>query len=295
MRSLKSAEALGDFQRPGAGRERLVQLAEIVEVSSGARRPGLADGRRSTAREGLGLAQVLQCPPDSPSWKSTVRSSRRISKACSSVARGSPAVLEAASACSNAGPAPGCADRASRLGAGLPEVVAPPSPTPRPGGVMGEPLDLLSRGDRGGASRSPRRSAREARGALLQQAAVRDLVGERVLEGVLEIRKEPGLVEELGGLQVVEPATERLVRQLGDRLEQRKGTSLPTTEAACSRCLSSGGSRSMRAARIACTVGGTWIAWTRLRQPIRARARPPAPRLHQRPDGLLQEERVALA
>src|SRR5258708_6551881 len=55
---------------------------------------------------------------------------------------------------------------------------------------------------------------------LLQQAAVRDLMRERMLERVLEIRKQPGLVEELGGLQAIEPATERLVREIGDRLEQ---------------------------------------------------------------------------
>ena len=54
---------------------------------------------------------------------------------------------------------------------------------------------------------------------LLQQAAVRDLVRERVLEGVFEIRKQSGLVNELGGLQVVQSATERLVGQVGDRLD----------------------------------------------------------------------------
>src|SRR5437899_954767 len=57
---------------------------------------------------------------------------------------------------------------------------------------------------------------------LLQQAAVRDLVRERVLERILEIRIEPGLVEKLGALQAVEPAPERLVGQFGDRLEQRE-------------------------------------------------------------------------
>src|SRR5438132_1830637 len=56
--------------------------------------------------------------------------------------------------------------------------------------------------------------------ALIEQSAVRDLVSERVLEGILEVRIEAGLVEELGSLQVVEPATERLVRQLGDHREQ---------------------------------------------------------------------------
>jgi hypothetical protein len=46
---------------------------------------------------------------------------------------------------------------------------------------------------------------------FLQQSPVGDVVRERVLEGILEIRKEPGLVEELGGLQAVETATERVV------------------------------------------------------------------------------------
>ena len=41
--------------------------------------------------------------------------------------------------------------------------------------------------------------------ALLQQGAVGDLVGERVLEGVLEIGKEARLVEELGGPESVDP------------------------------------------------------------------------------------------
>ena len=43
-----------------------------------------------------------------------------------------------------------------------------------------------------------------------------------MLEGVFEIRKQSDFVDELGGLQVVESATERLVRQLGDRLQQRE-------------------------------------------------------------------------
>ena len=58
--------------------------------------------------------------------------------------------------------------------------------------------------------------------ALLQKPAVRDVLGERVREGVLRVRIEPGLVEELGRPQVVESTTERLVRQVGDRLEQRE-------------------------------------------------------------------------
>ena len=87
---------------------------------------------------------------------------------------------------------------------------------------MGEPFDLLAEAicvERLDRADDPRM---KLAAALLQQAAVRDLVRERVLEGVLEIRKQPRLVDELGSLQAVEPAAERLVRQIGDRLEQRE-------------------------------------------------------------------------
>src|SRR5215831_6785263 len=38
--------------------------------------------------------------------------------------------------------------------------------------------------------------------AVVEQPLVRDLMSERVLERVLEVRKEPGLVEELRGLEI---------------------------------------------------------------------------------------------
>src|SRR2546427_716641 len=43
-------------------------------------------------------------------------------------------------------------------------------------------------------------------------------------------------------------------------LSKAKGTSLPTTDAACSSRFSWGSKRSRRAARIACTVAGPWTA-----------------------------------
>ena len=49
-----------------------------------------------------------------------------------------------------------------------------------------------------------------------------------------------------------------------------KGTSLPMTEAVCRSRLSSGASRSMRAARIACTVAGTSIVSSGAGEPMSA-------------------------
>src|SRR5207245_295579 len=100
---------------------------------------------------------------------------------------------------------------------GLPEIVHCLLPQLAPAGVMRETLDLsaepirmeyLDRVDDPCMKRPP---------PLLQQTSVRDLVRERVLEGVLEIRVEPALVEELGRLESVESAAERLLRQLRDR------------------------------------------------------------------------------
>ena len=58
--------------------------------------------------------------------------------------------------------------------------------------------------------------------------------------------------------------------------------------------MSSGGSRSMRAARTAWTVAGTWMVCDRPRQAIRAALAREHLRLDQRADALLEEERVAL-
>ena len=57
---------------------------------------------------------------------------------------------------------------------------------------------------------------------LLQEAAVRDLMRERVFERVVEIREEAGLVEELGGLEVGEPTTQVFFGPLGNGEQERE-------------------------------------------------------------------------
>src|SRR4051794_14051559 len=57
----------------------------------------------------------------------------------------------------------------------------------------------------------------------LQQAAVGDLVGERVLEGVLLLGKETHLVQELRGLQARQALPRRVFVLLCDRAEKRVG------------------------------------------------------------------------
>ena len=81
-------------------------------------------------------------------------------------------------------------------------------------------------------------------------------MGEGVLEGVCEIREEAGFVEEFGGLQVAEPAARSSSDNSPMACRRAKGTSVPMTAAVWRRRFSSGGRRSMRAARTACTVAG---------------------------------------
>ena len=66
------------------------------------------------------------------------------------------------------------------------------------------------------------------------------------------------------------------------------------TDADCRRRFSSGGSRSIRAARMACTVAGTWIASEWPREAVGARLAGEHAGLDERPDALLEEERIAL-
>ena len=62
----------------------------------------------------------------------------------------------------------------------------------------------------------------EGAAPLLEQARVGYLLGERVLEGVLQIREEGGLVQELGGLEATEPLPEWVLGDLENGLEERE-------------------------------------------------------------------------
>ena len=122
---------------------------------------------------------------------------------------------------------------------------------------MGEAFDLLchpiaSEGFQGhdnpGMEHSPTHQ---------QEAAVGDLMGEGMFEGVRVLGKEARLVQQ--------PATWRCVRlryrassgSSAMAWSRGKDTSVPITAAVWSRRFSLGGSRSMRAASTACTVAGT--------------------------------------
>ena len=72
-----------------------------------------------------------------------------------------------------------------------------------------------------------------------------------------------------------------------------KGTSVPITATVCSKRLSSGGKRSMRAASTACTVGRHLDGRQGLHQVIGTALADQHPGLHESPDILLQKKRIA--
>ena len=87
--------------------------------------------------------------------------------------------------------------------------------------VIGEALDLLR--DTVGVARldgldDPRMQRTPA---FMEHAAIRDLVGETVPEGVLDLGEKSGFVEKLRRLQVREPLLQRVFPLVRDRLQQR--------------------------------------------------------------------------
>src|SRR4029453_5741268 len=92
------------------------------------------------------------------------------------------------------------------------------APGPPPERMVSEPLDLLGQA----VSREPLESLHnlcvQSPPLLLQQTPIGHLVGQGVLEGIHTLRKEAGLVEELGGLEVRQAMVQSVLGQLGNSL-----------------------------------------------------------------------------
>jgi hypothetical protein len=76
-------------------------------------------------------------------------------------------------------------------------------------------------------------------------------------EGIDVLGKKACLIEELGSLQVCEATMQRLFGDIGNRMEEGEGQLGTNDRRGLQELLRLGGSRSMRAARTACTVAGT--------------------------------------
>jgi hypothetical protein len=158
-------EAPGDLQRASAGHERLVQLAEIVVDVRHERTDLTAPAVVvQSLGDAFGLAQVLPAPAG---IRQLVQHQAQLQADLEALLQRGRALrqhLEEAQRLLE--PAPGVLKRRPRggLASRLPEIVHRLLPQLAPEGVMGEPLDLLARGDPVERLDRVARSARAARG-----------------------------------------------------------------------------------------------------------------------------------
>jgi hypothetical protein len=87
-------------------------------------------------------------------------------------------------------------------------------------GMVCEPLRLLAKAIRVVPLDGSENRGMELATTILEKPSVSDLVGQRVLERVFQVRKETRLVEELGGLQMGEPPTQVFLGSLGNGEEE---------------------------------------------------------------------------
>ena len=196
----------GDGESPLGQLERAVRVTrDPGDRSRAGPGPAPVGARRPAPRRGPRPRGHARC--SSPARPPTTRAplaSRWRSMACSVRSRLSGRCRSASSACSKPADRLPVGRARHRLRAGLAEIGDGLLPHLAPERVVGQALDVLGEPvgvealdglDDPGVERAP---------ALLEQAAVGHLVGERVLEGVLEVGEEARLVEELGGLEVGE-------------------------------------------------------------------------------------------
>src|SRR5262245_15096164 len=129
---------------------------------------------------------------------------------------------------------------------------------------------------------------------LAKHACMGDLVCEGVLEGVLDIREETALVQELGVLQRSEGLTKVIIAQTGDRLQDRvwniaanRGGGLQKRLVARQQAVDTRGQQSMNGRR-------DGQALERSLEPVVAPAADQEACLDQGADALLEKQRVAV-
>ena len=130
--------------------------------------------------------------------------------------------------------------------------------------------------------------------ALVEQSAVRHLVRQRVRERVLDLREELRLVDELCGAQAIEAPTEGFIRQFGNLLKDGQrdviahdGGRLQETLVLRSEAIDARRQHGLDRRRHVERMD-------RLRQAIPSWLSDQEIRLHQRSDGLFEEERIAV-
>jgi len=93
--------------------------------------------------------------------------------------------------------------------------------------MMGQPLDVLAQPVWMAAFDGADDAGVQGLAPFLEQGAVGDFVGERMLEGVLGLRIEARLLKKLGPLEMREPSLRRLLRRLRRGVVARVRVVLP--------------------------------------------------------------------
>jgi hypothetical protein len=105
----------------------------------------------------------------------------------------------------------------------LPTVYQGLGPHLAPEGMVGQPFHLLGHLVSGKCLQGRDDPSMECPPPLLEQRLIGHLLGEGVLEGILDVGEEARLIEEFGGLQMCEAQAQRRLRHLGNGLEKHQG------------------------------------------------------------------------
>ena len=179
------------------------------------------------------------------------------------------------------------------LGAGLTQVRYGLLPHLTAHGMVGEPFDVLDQPIRIGTFDRADDAGVKLLAPLFEQRAVGHFMRERVLEGVLGIREEPRLVEELRRLQMRESTLEVTLGHLRDDVQQLDRHVLADDGRGLEQLLVVRG-QPLDAGRETHLHGGRNVDGVdELGEAIRAGCSLERPRFHERLDHLLDEERIA--
>jgi len=157
-------------------------------------------------------------------------------------------------------------------------------------GMVGEALDLFSETIAIEPLDGVHDPGMQGAASLVEKALIGDLVREGVLEGVLDLGEQARLVDELGPLK---PGPKLILCQIGDGMEQRRrhilandGGDLQQALVFWSEAIDARGQHGVHGGR-------NLDRLDRLNKPIASPFSQQRLRLHEGPDALLQEERVA--
>ena len=125
--------------------------------------------------------------------------------------------------------------------------------------VIREPLDLLAQPVGVNLFHGIHDARVDLAAAFVEHPTVRDVVGEGVLERILQVGKELCRVEEFGCLQIVEQAAKLVLCQPANRMQEREWDVVPNDGRLLQQVLVGGRQRVDTRSETACTVGGTSV------------------------------------